>query len=50
MKNEDKLELIPHLVEKLKESQKDPEQIVMMGDERGHLIQRLIEENLQAPR
>ena len=46
MTNEDKKKLIPCLVERLKESLEDPDKIVLMGDERGHLIQRLAEENL----
>ena len=46
MTNEDKEELIPHFVERLKESKEDPDKIVMMGDDRGHIIQRLSEENL----
>ena len=46
MTNEDEEELIPYLVERLKESLKDPNKIVLLGDEKGHLIQRLAEENL----
>lgn len=44
--NEDRWELIPYLVERLKESLEDPDKIVLLRDERGHLIQRLAEENL----
>ena len=46
MTNEDKEELIPYLIERLKESLDDPDKIVLLGDERGHFIQRLTEENL----
>ena len=46
MTNDDKEELIPYLLERLKESLEDPDKIVLLGDERGHFIQRLAEENL----
>lgn len=50
LKNDDSYGVIPKLIEMLKQQRENPEIIVLLNDERGHLLSTLKNERLTAPR
>ena len=50
MTNEDSEGLIPSLIDHMQNIKGDPERILILSDERGHLLERFKDEMLQIPR
>ena len=41
MRNDDTFEVMPYVIEKIHEATEDSDKIILMNDERGHLLTRL---------